>query len=280
MKKSVDMLGLPIISITEGTEVGVSKSLLLDAKNATVAALIIEDENWYRGGKILPYDSVNAIGNDAITIMSSETILQLGDATTYEPLLEANINVINTKAITKSGFIKGIVREIVIGDNGHIEKCELETSEGDIHEIPSDQISVFGKQVTIIDDECDIPSTDNDTKKKITPAETTPAAPAPTPVAPAAPAAPTATAPAAPAHPQPVVQATAPAQVPTPAAAAPAASKPQIDHSRFLLGKKVSRKIATDGGIVIADIGTTVTEEILQKARLANKFVELSMNVQ
>ena len=33
MKKSVEILGLPIISITEGRELGVSKTLLIDAKN-------------------------------------------------------------------------------------------------------------------------------------------------------------------------------------------------------------------------------------------------------
>ena len=51
-------------------------------------------------------------------------------------------------------------------------------------------------------------------------------------------------------------------------------------HRRFLLGKKVVRPVATATGFVIAEVGATVTEEILQKAKLANKIVELSMNVQ
>ena len=33
MKKSVEILGLPIISITEGRELGMSKTLLIDAAN-------------------------------------------------------------------------------------------------------------------------------------------------------------------------------------------------------------------------------------------------------
>ena len=45
MKKSIDMLGLPIISITEGRELGVSKSLVIDAEQGIVAALVIEDED-------------------------------------------------------------------------------------------------------------------------------------------------------------------------------------------------------------------------------------------
>ena len=39
MKKSVEILGLPVISITEGRELGMSKTLLIDAKKGTVAAI-------------------------------------------------------------------------------------------------------------------------------------------------------------------------------------------------------------------------------------------------
>ena len=51
-------------------------------------------------------------------------------------------------------------------------------------------------------------------------------------------------------------------------------------HRRFLLGKKATRRIAMDNGIVIVEAGADITEEVLQKAKLANKFIELSMNVQ
>lgn len=108
MKKSVEILGLPIISITEGRELGSSKSLLIDAQNGSVAALIIEDEDWFRGVKLLPYDSVIAIGDDAITITNSENILKLAEATDYEPLLNQNVRVIGTKAITKAGSIQAL----------------------------------------------------------------------------------------------------------------------------------------------------------------------------
>ena len=51
-------------------------------------------------------------------------------------------------------------------------------------------------------------------------------------------------------------------------------------HRRFLLGKKATRRIATDTGVVIVEAGSEITEEVLQKAKLANKIIELSMNVQ
>lgn len=46
----------------------------------------------------------------------------------------------------------------------------------------------------------------------------------------------------------------------------------------MLLGKKAARTITADNGEVIVTEGAEITEEVLQKAKLANKYIELSMN--
>ena len=337
MKKSVEIIGLPVISITEGRELGMSKSLLIDAPNGSVAAITIEDEDWYRGVKLLPYSSVIAIGEDAVTITNSENILTLEDAGDYEAMMDANIKIIGTKAITKSGTIQGKVVEIYIGDNGKIEKCEIEGRDGSISEIVSEQISIFGKQVTVID-------SDFEKKTEIIAPVETPAVAAPKTEVPKAEIkeAPKAEAPKvevkeAPKAEAPKVQvkeapkAEAPkvevkeapkAEAPkvevkeapkaetskveeapkteTPKAEAP---KPQVKeapktepktvdaaaqmadkateerHRRFLLGKTVTKDIVSATGVVLAKTGDVVTEEILQKVKMANMFIDLSMNV-
>lgn len=288
LKRSVEILNLPVISITEGRELGTSKSLLIDAKNGVVAAITIEDEDWYRGVKLLPYSSVIAIGEDAVTITNSENILTLEDASDYETMLDANVRIIGTKAITKTGTIQGRVSEIFVGEGGRIEKCALENEEGGAAEINADQISIFGKQVTVIDAEME--------SEKKTEGITVPKT-----AAPKAPAKP------APAPKPPVVKKAEEPRKEVAALEAPVVDEPENEagegapaagakaqesaesaadrateerHRRFLLGKKVIRQVATDGGLVIAEVGATVTEEILQKAKLANKIVPLSMSVQ
>ena len=303
MKKSVEILGLPIISITEGRELGMSKTLLIDAKNGTVAAITIEDEDWYRGVKLIPYESVIAIGDDAVTVTNSENILTLDDAGDYEQLLDDNIRIIGTKAITKSGSIQGKISELYIGDDGKIEKCEITAPDGTTSDVTADQISIFGKQVTVID-----PSSEkkNEPVAAPAPAAAAPAKETPAPEAPAKeavaakepavpkaevkpdlpkaaaekPAAKPAPAPATPKTPE---KPAAPAPKPAPKAdpkQAAADKATEERHRRFLLGKKATRTIKMDNGIVIVEEGQDITEEVLQKAKLANKFIELSMNVQ
>ena len=331
MKKSVDILGLPVISITEGRELGMSKTLLIDAPNRVVAAITIEDEDWYRGVKLIPYDNVIAVGEDAVTINNSENILTLDAAGDFETLLDDNIRVIGTKAITRSGVIQGTISEIFIGEDGSIEKCEIMAPEGATSEVTADQVSIFGKEVTVISPEGDAGKKSDAAAAPAASAVTAPAveeaavepvaeaapvaempveeaAPAPeasvveesAPVVEAAPAAPTPV--VVEAAPEPVAE-EAPVEIPVaepaPVEAAPepvpvveeaAPAEPAEDksaervnedrHRRFLLGKKASRTIKMDNGVVIVEAGADITEEVLQKAKLGNKFIELSMSAQ
>ena len=310
MKKSIEIIGLPVISITEGRELGMSKTLLIDAKNGTIAAITIEDEDWYRGVKLLPYSSVIAIGEDAVTVTNSENILTLEDAGDYEAMMDANIKIIGTKAITKSGTIQGKVVEIYVGDNGKIEKCEIEARDGSLSEITSDQISIFGKQVTVIDSDLEkkteliapkapaeavaAPKAEEkpvaEPKAEAPKAEPAKAeAPKAEPKQEAKPAEPKAAPAPAPAPKAEPKQEAKPAPKAEPAKAEAPKADPSIQmadkateerHRRFLLGKTVTRKITTDSGVVLVNEGDTVTEEVLQKVKIANKFIDLSMNVQ
>ena len=316
MKKSIDILGLPVISITEGRELGMSKTLLIDAPNRIVAAITIEDEDWYRGVKLIPYDNVIAVGEDAVTINNSENILTLDAAGDFETLLDDNIRVIGTKAITRSGVIQGNITEIFIGEDGSIEKCEITTPEGSTSEVTADQVSIFGKEVTVICPEGDAGKKSDAAAAPAAPAVTEPAAepaaeepvaevhvpaaeePAQEPVAEADLASEeTAAEPPAeeavqepPAAAEPELPAVEELPAEEPAATEAAVLEPVEDksaervnedrHRRFLLGKKATRTIKMDNGVVIVEAGADITEEVLQKAKLGNKFIELSMSAQ
>ena len=300
MKKSVDILGLPVISITEGRELGMSKTLLIDAPNRVVAAITIEDEDWYRGVKLIPYDNVIAVGDDAVTVNHSENILTLDAAGDFETLLDDNIRVIGTKAITRTGVIQGTITEIFIGKDGSIEKCEITAPEGSTSEVTADQVSIFGKEVTVISPEGDAgkksDAADAPAASAVTTSAEEPAAePATEPAAEesAASAETPAEDTAAAAEPsaEPTIEELAVEDTPaeTPAAEA-AAEEPAEEknaervnedrHRRFLLGKKATRTIKMDNGVAIVEAGADITEEVLQKAKLGNKFIELSMSAQ
>jgi uncharacterized protein YrrD len=260
MKKSVDILGLPVISICEGSELGTAKMLIIDPVQGSVAAIAVEDGKWYLGAKLLPFAAVSGIGENAITVESSDQILSIADAPEMEKFLAADVKVIGARVLTKAGRFQGKITELTIDENGKIAICDLEETTGEKSSFSGARVITFSKDVVIISD-TDVAGPAAPAAK---PAAATPPAPAAVPERPAPAAAPERPAPAAP-----------------PAAQSHDDSAKKFDDKqrKYLLGKKASRRIETDNGVVIVDNGGEITEEVIQKAKLAGKFVELSMSI-
>ena len=257
MKKSAEIMGLPIISITEGIEVGTVQTLVIDGAQRTTVALAVDDGKWYKAAKLLPLSAILGVGESAITIESSNNVVSLENAPELEKLLEADISVVGSRVLTKGGEWKGVITEMTIDENGRIVSFDVETdATGVVETVDAERVYTFAKDVTVIGAEED----------KV-------------PVQPVAAAV---SAPAAPKTAEVVETAAKVVAAPeaAPEAASDAAQKVEEKSKRFMIGKKATRKIQTESGLLIVDQGSEITEEVIQKAKLANKFVELTMSVQ
>lgn len=271
MKKSTDILGLPVISIMEGKELGNVKSLVINPNGGIVTALVRDEVKWYLEAKLLPFSAITGIGEYAVTIEDSSAVASISTAPEFEKLLAADIKVIGTKILTKSGRIHGKVTEILIDDAGQITACEIEDVAGQPAEISAQRILTYGKDVLIIKENTD---------EQAPLAAATVAQPIAEP-APAAVPEPVAAPVSIPAATEATVEVSAAPAAPAAAneAGSEAARKFDDKHRKYLLGKKANRRIETDNGMVIIEQGGEITEEVLQKAKLAGKFVELSMSI-
>lgn len=268
MKKSTDILGLPVISIMEGKELGNVKSLVINPNGGIVTALVRDEVKWYLEAKLLPFSAITGIGEYAVTIEDSSAVASISTAPEFEKLLAADIKVIGTKILTKSGRIHGKVTEILIDDAGQITACEIEDVAGQPSEISAQRILTYGKDVLIIKE-------NTDEQAPLAAATVAQPIAEPAPVAVPEPVVAPVSTPAATEAPVEVPAApTAPNE-----ASSEAARKFDDKHRKYLLGKKANRRIETDNGMVIIEQGGEITEEVLQKAKLAGKFVELSMSI-
>lgn len=280
MKKSVDIIGQPVVSITEGKEFGNVKDLVINPANGTVAALVIDDGKWYFGAKLLPFAAIAGLGENAVTITTSADIVGVTGQPEFEKLLEADVKIIGTKVLSKGGKIQGKINEIIIDLSGKIDACEMETIAGDVISIPAQNVVTFGKAVLIVADgnEPAVAAVAAAPKAEPVPVEVEPEPViAPEPVV-------------EPVINEPVVEDTPVQEIEVPVVAPQPEKKEQPSddsakkfddkHRKFLLGKKAARRIETDNGVLIVEQGGEITEEVLQKAKLAGKFVELSMNIQ
>ncbi len=257
MKKSVEIIGLPVISIVEGTELGTVKSLLINPVDGSVT-ILIDDSKWYWGAKFLPLAAATGLGEYAITIENSDAILTLTDAPEVEKLIVADLKIIGTKVLTKNGRIQGKVTEFFVDNSGKIVSCEIEDLNGGITSIEAKQILTFGKDVLFVSDDHETVAESSATTNIAISTVSTSAVSEVKP---------------------PVIQVKEPDDAKV-AASDDSARKFDEKNRKYLLGKKASRRIETDNGLLIIEEGGEITEEVLQKAKLTGSFVELTMNIQ
>jgi uncharacterized protein YrrD len=256
LKKSVELIGLPIISISEGIEFGKVRDLLINATAGTISGLVMEvdEKKWYMGATLVPFEAVIGIGDSALIIDNGRDIVPVSAREEFGLFFEANVKVVGTKVLTRNGKFQGKVKEFFVDLAGKIEVCEMEKPDGTSVNIQAKDIITFGREILIIRDE-----NEGDAGAAAKPIEKKPAPPQAAPQAQAAPPA---------------------AAAPQAAAAVEGAKKPEAKPREFLIGKKATARIEADNGALIIDKNGIVTEEVLQKATLANKLIELSMSVE
>ncbi|MEG6614913.1 PRC-barrel domain-containing protein [Peptococcaceae bacterium 1198_IL3148] len=251
MKTSKEIIGLPVFSIAEVLKLGEVKDLLINPENGAVDYIVVAPLNTIKENGLIPFANVVGIGEDALTVRTEDKMIPFSTDENALMLLDKNVRVIGTKVMTEKGTITGIISELLIDDeNGKIVGCQWvpngeESASG---YIPSQHVITFGRDLIIVD---------KDFKQYVTetilPEDNTFK---PEPEQPA----------------QPKIS-----DEPESAKSDPLeffADK----QNEFLIGRKVTADIITDGGEVIAKEGSIVTPEIIEQAIANDKYIDLTLN--
>lgn len=126
MRKSKKFIGMPVISLAEGQQLGTVKGLVVDPVQQKVAALIIEQKGWFSEQKFAPYGKVRSVGTDAITIDQSTMVEKGSSLPDILKLYKEKAAIIGYKVLVENGSQLGVVDEYFIDDlTGEIVGLEL-----------------------------------------------------------------------------------------------------------------------------------------------------------
>ncbi|OLN33756.1 PRC-barrel domain-containing protein [Desulfosporosinus metallidurans] len=153
MKPTKDIVGLRIISISDGTQVGAVKDIVINPQGKTLDFIIVDQPTDYFGAKVIAFTDILGMGEFAITIPHLGVIQDVAQAKEAQNLLRQDTRVIGTKVLTRKGQLIGEVKEILIDEEtGHIAACLFE-SDGQMHEIGADQVITLGRELLIVESE-------------------------------------------------------------------------------------------------------------------------------
>ncbi|MDR7073143.1 PRC-barrel domain-containing protein [Fictibacillus barbaricus] len=156
MKKSNQFLGLPIISIQDGTEVGHVKSLVVNPKQGTVDFLTVEHEDWQISVRAVPFKKIVGVGAFAVMIEDRTSIFDLTEIPIANELVQKKITVTGAKLIDRKGQLIGEATEFFIDeDNGSILGVEIELQPKKVV-LASEQIITYGRDLLVVKEESEL----------------------------------------------------------------------------------------------------------------------------
>ncbi|MDD4803174.1 MAG: PRC-barrel domain-containing protein [Syntrophomonas sp.] len=275
MKRSQEIIDLPVFSIIEGTKIGQVKDLVINPEEGRVEFILVSNGSWYVGARILPYKAVMGVGEHAVTTESENLLATINDTSNANSLLQRNIKVKGNRVLTNKGNLIGIISEYEIDEKtGKVVRLEYKTAQDEsvIDSVQAEDVLTYGSDVIVIREKVSnldpITSEQSSAPQKSVAAPEAGFAARPDPVS------------------LPITSTEELASVVEPAASQ-AISAPTVKSSdgtslfkerqkQFLLGKKVIQDIRDSRGSVIIQAGTIVTEEVFNMADKQGKFMELS----
>lgn len=154
MKTLKEILGLRIISVASGTQIGHVKDYVLNPQNGALDFFITDQPNDHFGARVISFTDIVGLGEFALTIPDPQVIQDVARNLPVQELLKQDVRVIGTKVLTKKGQLVGEVKELAVNEEtGKIESCIYESEAGESREISFQQILTYGKELLIIEPE-------------------------------------------------------------------------------------------------------------------------------
>lgn len=158
MPDSRALTRMPVYDITNGRVVGRVHRLVIDPDARKVVGLLLATRLG-REARCLPFRSIHAIGQHAVTVRGVEAIMRLSELPDIEELARTRRRIYHSPILTEDGSFVGDVDEFTVnGQTGRIET--LLVSGGMIHDLfrgqvalPAHFVVTIGEDATIVRDQ-------------------------------------------------------------------------------------------------------------------------------
>lgn len=125
MIKGKDILGRHIVAIDSGQRIDSVHDLIFDHQANEVLGLLVDEGGWFRAAKVVPFEMIRAIGEDAIMIDSADHVTTTRDDDRLADVLDSKISLIGMTLLTTDGQDLGKIADVYFdGETGKVEGYE------------------------------------------------------------------------------------------------------------------------------------------------------------
>ena len=153
MKKIEKILGLPVIDITSGNQIGNVWDIIINGDKGLVDYFIIDDGMMIFGAKVVAASDVQGIGENALTVAKKDVLADIAKVEPAIKLYKKNVRVKGTDVLTQKGRLIGKIGDIFINENNcsisALEFVLFDNSKG-VMTIPRDKVITFGEKLIVV----------------------------------------------------------------------------------------------------------------------------------
>ncbi len=125
MIKGKDILGRHIVAIDSGQRLDSVHDLIFDHQANEVLGLLVDEGGWFRAAKVVPFEMVRSIGEDAIMIDSADHVTTTRDDSRLADVLDSKVSLIGMTLLTTDGQDLGKIADVYFDEKtGKVEGYE------------------------------------------------------------------------------------------------------------------------------------------------------------
>jgi uncharacterized protein YrrD len=136
--KANSIIGLPVITLTEGKNIHKVKEVVYDARSNKVKAIVVDEKGWFSDAKIILIESIHSIGKDAVIVNNQLAVVDADEQNNkvVSSIVNDDNFLTRSEVITENGKKLGRVTDIYFTFPGGIV-TDIEVSEGFVKGIGS-----------------------------------------------------------------------------------------------------------------------------------------------
>jgi len=108
MQKIGDIVGLPVLDIETGTQMGEVEDVIVDLEKAKLDAFIMTGEQWFAHPGAIAFDHICSVGRDAMMVRNQRVIQQLDALSTIHSTYYVR-DLSDKEIFTESGIRLGVL---------------------------------------------------------------------------------------------------------------------------------------------------------------------------
>lgn len=153
MRKALDAIGLPILSVASGRVTGMVRDILCDACGRTLG-VVIKEANWMHDGMYIPFQAIHSVGQDYLTVHDDSALTPLHMLRNLETisLVTGKYKLKGKTVVTDKGERLGTIEDVYFSMNWE-KLVGYELSNGWITDLTEGRKRLAAKDGCIIGDE-------------------------------------------------------------------------------------------------------------------------------